>query len=190
MKNVGKLAVATLLLLAPAAVTAQAFGASLDGGYYFPAGSGYDGYDNALGFDGRLFVQFRGGLELGVGVAHIAYKASGGGLSADIPHWEVYAEPRYDINLGVGFTPFIGARLGVIHESVSVLGIGASASGFTVAAVGGGNVALNRSVALGFTLLVAHQAFGDTTVQGQTIADSAYGAQTIGLRVGLRFVVP
>jgi hypothetical protein len=184
MRNFGKLAVATLLLLVPAAATAQSVGATLGVGYYIPTGNDYKGYDNAVGFDGRAFARF------GVGIAHIAFAASGSGISIDIPHWELYAEPRFNIPTPFGFKPFLGARLGWIHQSMSLFGVDASTNGVTVGATAGGTFAFNRAVGLELALLVAHHAFGDTTVGGVSATGSSFSGQTIGLRAGLRIGLP
>jgi len=191
MKRFMGLFVVALLVAFPAVASAQSIGLSGTAGYYIPMGDDFEFVENSLGFDARLFATFTGGLELGVGVARISTEVGDEGVSVDYPSWQLYVEPRFNLNMPLmPIKPFIGARAGWIQQSSEVLGHETKASGFTFGGIAGGNITLAPSLALELSVLFEHQSFGNIEIDGEEEPDSEATGQMIGLRAGLRFTIP
>jgi hypothetical protein len=191
MKRFMGLVVVALLVAFPAVASAQSLGLAGSAGYFFPMGDDFEEAENALGIDGRLFATFTGGLELGVGVARVSGSVEEQGVSVDVPSWQLYVEPRFNLNVPLmPIKPFLGVRAGWIQQSSEVANIEMKASGFTLGGIAGGNITLAPSLALELALLFEHQSFGNAEIDGEEVEDSEATGQMVGLRAGLRFTIP
>lgn len=185
----GTVLCAVALLAVAAPVHAQTFGIAAATGYYAGTGQNYDGASGGLLLDGRLFYRSSRSFELDAGVSHAAFSFGVSGLRVDVPHWEVYLEPRFNFFLGSA-SPFLGVRAGWTRESVSALGYSASVNGYLAGAVAGFNLPLGNAVALELRGLAGYVKYGDVKVGGVTQSGSGDDGAVLGVSVGLRFVFP
>jgi len=184
MRYLRVVALAGLLLAAVRPVSAQvAF--NVAGLYASLSGNDFQGTNAGIGGDGQ--VRFRlapSPITLGIGGQYTTHSVDG--IDPNFNVWGVFVEPRYAFPSGASqIKPYIAARGGYVHQSISDQSNTLSADGFEVGAGGGILIGLG-GVDLDIGFLFALVNFGEQKLNGSGTGFSPSG-NAVALRAGLQF---
>lgn len=153
--------------------------------YVSLSGSDFQGTNAGIGADGQ--VRFRlapSPITLGIGGQYTTHNVDN--ISENFNVWGVFVEPRYAFPSGASqIKPYIAARGGYVHQSISSGGNSLSASGFEAGAGGGILVGLG-GVDLDIGFLFALVNFGEQQLNGSGTGFKPNG-NAVALRAGVQF---
>lgn len=156
------------------------------GGLYVSlSGNDFQGVNAGIGADAQ--VRFRlapSTLTLGIGGQYTTHSVDG--FTPNFHVYGVFVEPRYPFPSGASqIAPYLAARAGYLHQSISQGGSTLSANGFMVG--GGGGILIGVGgvdIDIGFLFALAN--FGEQQLNGSPTGNSPNGT-AVALRAGVVF---
>lgn len=179
----------TMVALAPASLTAQSdrllmpgVTFAVNGGRFFVGGEDFEGTDNAWGLEGYAGIRTSIALEVSLGVH---YSSHGVTPTRDLNILGVYLELRkYFVLNESRFVPLLGGRAGWVRRDAGTLGSTELASaGYGFGIVGGSILKVSGLVQLEALATANLLSFSPI------IGESRDNGNTVGLQVGVRFLV-
>lgn len=185
----------TALFIGTSAVhaqSAQRWSIQLSPIYVAAFGDAYEGLDNGAGFElqARLTPS---AWSFGVGIQGSSHGIDLDGADEDVTLAGLFFEPRYVIDVGKNYAPYISARLSILSQLATIesdigdLDLSATGAQFNV----GGGVLFRLSprinLDLGATIGAIH--FGDVKLEGagfsETFEGTSGNGQNLVLRAGI-----
>ncbi|HXI19881.1 MAG TPA: hypothetical protein VNH46_02275 [Gemmatimonadales bacterium] len=147
------------------------------------SGSDFDGTDAGFGLDGQVRFPLASSFTLGLGGQFTSHGLQG--LSDNLKVLGIFAEPRLMFATPGSLKPYLAARGGYLHESVSSGGSSASASGWYAGGGGGLLIAVGPMVSVDLGALFSTASFGDFSVNGTSVANTSTSGTVLSVRGGI-----
>ena len=161
-------------------------------GLSFGTTAGYtvlDGDDFRDGNGGPRFQAFlrlttAGGFAITAGGLYESHRLAGQSQRANFTG--VYLEPRLVVRLPPNSVSlFLGAHGAMLKESIGIIGLSSTATGFGVGGVGGAQFQIGRHVGFETGATLNLISFGDTHFNGAAAPNTATHGMSLGLYTGI-----
>jgi len=165
----------------------EGFGMGATVGYFTLNGSDFEGTQAGLGFEGYIREAMSSGFHVLYGVHYSVHKVDG--VRNNLSVFSLFVDPRFAFSVGSP-TPFIGARIAYVRQSISEDGTDYSTPGFAVGGLGGLLFQLSPRVAIEATVLFGAVSLSATRVNGTLAPGTDTSGSTLAVQAGAVFSFP